>query len=449
MRRTSKLAVGAAIVAAAVLALQGCAVVDGSGDDPDTLRVMIGANTTYPEQYAQWQRDVAAEFHRKTGADVQFETYASGQEELTAIQTSVISGQGPDVYSIGTTFTPTAYATGAFVRLTDADWDAVGGKDRFSAATLGISGPSSSRQIGIPQHSRPFVMAVNKRILAEHGITEMPTTWDQLTADARATTGDGTYGLAVAYADGFDPWKYVWGMSQNAGNHIVDGSTATIDRPAVQKAYQTYFDWMTKDEVVDPAAVGWNNSQALAAFADGKAAFFPMTTTTAIPNLDKSPVANDYEFAVLPTVPPGADTRPAGGVAAASILSGDNLVVANYSSAEKQQLAFEFVNEITTASAQKHYYELFGDLPTNKTAAGELAAENPKLAPIVQAGTLSEPTAFTGAWADIQLALVNVVTQSIPGLKAGDVSDAALGQRLAAAQKDATGSIQRQKNGGL
>ena len=105
------------VVALATLSLQGCAIVNGSGDDPNTLRVMMGADTTYPDQRKQWQRDTAAEFKRTTGADIQWETYSSGQEELTAIQTSVISGQGPDVYAIGTTFTPTAYATGAFVRM--------------------------------------------------------------------------------------------------------------------------------------------------------------------------------------------------------------------------------------------------------------------------------------------------------------------------------------------
>ena len=105
-----------AVVALAALSLQGCAVVNGSGDDPNTLRVMMGADTTYPKERKQWQQDTAAEFKRTTGADIQWETYSSAQEELTAIQTSVISGQGPDVYAIGTTFTPTAYATGAFVR---------------------------------------------------------------------------------------------------------------------------------------------------------------------------------------------------------------------------------------------------------------------------------------------------------------------------------------------
>jgi multiple sugar transport system substrate-binding protein len=436
-----------AVVAFAALGLQGCAVVDGSGSDPNTLRVMMGADTTYPKQRAEWQASVAAEFRRTTGAKVQFETYSSATEELTAIQTSVISGQGPDVYAIGTTFTPTAYATGAFVEMHRKQWDAVGGKDRFDAASLGISGPNASTQIGIPFASRPFVMAVNKKILADHGITRLPTTWDELTADAKATTGDGTYGLALAYADGFDPWKFIWGMSQNAGNRIVDGSEVTIDADAVQNAYRTYFDWMTKDKVVDPSAVGWNNAQALAQFGEGKAAFFPMTTTTAINSIASTSVADDYEFALLPTVPPGATERPSDGIDAASILSGDNLVVANYGG--KQSLAFRFVEQITSKSAQLEYYELFGNLPTNAAAADQLAADDPGIAPILEAGKLSKPTAFTGAWADVQLDLVDVVTQSIPGLKSGNVSDAALEQRIKQAQEDAQSSVDRQKTGGL
>ncbi|MEK6311579.1 MAG: ABC transporter substrate-binding protein, partial [Curtobacterium sp.] len=57
----------AAVVALAALSLQGCAIVNGSGDDPNTLRVMMGADTTYPKERKQWQQDVAAEFQRTTG----------------------------------------------------------------------------------------------------------------------------------------------------------------------------------------------------------------------------------------------------------------------------------------------------------------------------------------------------------------------------------------------
>jgi multiple sugar transport system substrate-binding protein len=435
------------VVALATLSLQGCAIVNGSGDDPNTLRVMMGADTTYPKERKQWQQDTAAEFKRTTGADVQWETYSSAQEELTAIQTSVISGQGPDVYAIGTTFTPTAYATGAFVRMGTEQWDAVGGKDQFDPASFGISGPSASKQIGIPFASRPFVMAVNKQLLAKAGITSMPTTWDELTADAKATTGGDVHGMAIAYADGFDPWKFIWGMAQNAGNTLVDGSEAELDADAVQQAYRTYFDWVTKDGVVDKAAIGWNNAQALAQFTDGKAAFFPMTTTTAINSFKDTKVDGKYEFALLPTVPPGATSRPAGGIEAASILSGDNFVVADYGT--KQDLSFAFVKQLSTKKAQLEYYDLFGNLPTNVDAAAQLAAENPQLKPIIDAGRLSKPTAFTGAWSDIQLALVDVVVQSIPSLKRGEVTDDQLRRRLEDAQRDVQATLDRQKNGGL
>jgi multiple sugar transport system substrate-binding protein len=446
-RRTRTLIGALAVVALTALSLQGCAIVNGSGDDPNTLRVMMGADTTYPQQRKQWQQETAAEFKRTTGADIQWETYSTPQEELTAIQTSVISGQGPDVYAIGTTFTPTAYATGAFVQMGSKEWAAVGGEDQFDAASLGISGPSVSKRIGIPFASRPFVMAVNTDLLRQAGITEMPTTWDELTADAKATTRDGSYGMAIAYADGFDPWKFVWGMAENAGNTIVDGSKAEIDAAAVENAYRTYFDWLTKDGVVDPAAIGWNNAQALAQFADGKAAFFPMTTTTSLNTLKGSAVDGKYEYALLPTVPPGATERPADGIEAASILSGDNLVVADYGS--KQDLSFDFVKQVSSPEAQERYFELFGQLPTNTEAAQRIAEQNPDLAPIVQAGKLSKPTAFTGAWSDIQLALVDVVVQSIPSLKNGEITDEQLRARLAAAQRDAQATLDRQKNGGL
>ena len=161
----------AAIVTAAALALTGCGSGSGTGGGGSTnadgkvdgtgktLNVLTGVLSQYPEQQKQWQSDIAAKFKAETGADVKFETFASANDELTRIQTSVVSGQGPDVYGLGTTFTPTAYATKAFVTLSDDDWKKVGGKDRFNQAALGISGPDKDHQAGIPFVSRPFVMA--------------------------------------------------------------------------------------------------------------------------------------------------------------------------------------------------------------------------------------------------------------------------------------------------
>jgi multiple sugar transport system substrate-binding protein len=145
---------------------------------------------------------------------------------------------------------------------------------------------------------------------------------------------------------------------------------------------------------------------------------------------------------VLPTVPPGATTRPANGIEAASILSGDNLLVADYS--KNKDLAFEYVKLVTDQEAQLDYYKKFGNLPANAAALQSLAAD-PQLEPVTEAAKKSVATPFTGAWADIQLALTNVAVQSLPDLSKGTLSPAQIDTRIADAQKAAQTSLDRAK----
>ncbi|GAB3586543.1 sugar ABC transporter substrate-binding protein [Leifsonia lichenia] len=450
----SRIALGAVAGLAVIgLALSGCSSsgstgsstsgkVDGKGK---TLDVMIAANSLYPTEQQQWFKDVSAQFEKETGATVKFETFASANDELTKIQTSVLSGQGPDIYDLGTTFTPTAYSTGAFVKLTDDDWKKVGGRDRFVPATLGISGPDEKNEVGIPFLSRPFVMAYNKDLLKAAGIDKPADTWDGLADQAKKLTSGDVHGMAVAYADSFDPWKFVWAMSMQQGNTILDlkSKKATIDDDAVKKAYETYFGWLTDDKVVDPAAIGWKNANAVAAFADGKAAFLPMVSSSSQVSLDKSSVAGKYAYAVMPTIPPGATTLPSDGKAAATIISGDNMVVAKYS--KNQDLAFALVKMLTSTDNQVKYTKTFGDLPTNADAAKQIENGNELIAPILDAGTKAYGTPFSGAWGDTQLALVNVVVQSIPSLSSGSVSSSDLEAKLKTAQDTAQSSLNKAK----
>jgi multiple sugar transport system substrate-binding protein len=414
----------------------------GSSGGGKTIHMLISANTQYPQEFAAWQKSISDKFKAQTGATVQFETFASANDELTKIQTSVVSGTGPDLYAVGTTMTPTAYSTGAFVKLGDAEWQKIGGKDKFNPATLGISGPDDKNQVGIPWVSRPFVTAYNTDLLKAAGISKPATTWDDLAKQAKQMTKPGQYGLAVAYKDNFDPWKFAWQMSIQAGNPLVDGKTAKINDPTTKKAYQTYFGWLTNDKVVDPAAIGWTNAQAVAAFAKGKTGYFMLTTPTAINSLNQGAVKGKWKFALLPLVPPGATSRPANGVEAASILSGDNLLVADYS--KNKDLVFQLVKLLTDQDVQLDYYKKFGSMPANAAALQTLQSDA-ELAPVAEAAKKSVATPFTGAWSDIQLALTNVAVQSLPDLAKGSVSDAQLDSRLAAAQKAAQSSLDRAK----
>jgi len=423
-------------------ALAACGGGDDAGGDGKTLDVLIGANTQYPQEFAAWQKSIGDKFKTQTGATIRWETFATANDELTKIQTSVVAGSGPDVYAVGTTFTPTAYSTKAFVTLGDEEWKKVGGKEKFIPSTLGISGPDQNNQIGIPWVGRPFVMVYNTELLKAAGIDKPATSWDELTAQAKQLTKPGQYGLAVAYKDNFDPWKFIWQMSVQAGNPIVDGKTARIDDPIAKKAYQTYFGWLTTDKVVDPAAVGWTNAQALAAFAKGQTGYFALTSALATKALDAGAVKGKWAFTLLPTVPPGATSRPANGVEAASILSGDNLLVADYS--KNKDLAFQFVKLITDKDAQLEIYQALGQLPDNAEAAQGLLTD-PKLKPVIEAQQKSVATPFTGGWSDIQLALTNTVVQSLPDLASGSLGPAQIDGRVATAQKTAQSALDRAK----
>src|SRR6266705_1240947 len=106
----------------------GSGSTSGSGQ---TLHVLLGYNSTYPTQQKQWMQQVASEFQKATGATIAWDTFSSSSEEQTKLQTSIVSGSGPDIFGFGTTFVPTAQATKGFTVLTDQDWQLVGGKERF------------------------------------------------------------------------------------------------------------------------------------------------------------------------------------------------------------------------------------------------------------------------------------------------------------------------------
>jgi multiple sugar transport system substrate-binding protein len=166
--RRTVFAVGAAV---SLLALAACGEGGQGGGSAGggQLDVLVGASAQYPDQQKEWFAHIQDEFRERTGAEVRFETFASAADEQKRIQTSVVSGEGPDVYSLGTTFTPVAQATKAFVELGDAEWAAIGGRERFTPATLAMSGPDATHQVGIPFLSRPFAMAYNTELFEQAG----------------------------------------------------------------------------------------------------------------------------------------------------------------------------------------------------------------------------------------------------------------------------------------
>ena len=434
----------AVIMAAASLTACGGGSSEGGGKK---LHVFIGSKAEYPQEHKAWMKRIKKKFKARTGADITFETFSSPDQEQTKIQTSAVSGQGPDVYQIGTTFTPVAHATKAFHKLTPEDWKKLGGRDRFIPQSLTMSGPNPENEIGVPTGMRPYGMVYNKAMFEKAGIKSPPKTWDEFLSYAKRLNKpkDGVYGTALEFGDDFSPWKYIWSLTlQSGGGFINDDLTKSqLDSPKTQEAVESLFELHTEHKVVDPKSVGWEAAQSLSAFSSGKAAMLGMVTPGAVPTLEESKVKDDYAFAPMPLVPFGEKQRPAGGKPAGTIVSGDDLAIADYS--ENTDLALEYIALVTSPEEQKHYSELFGELPTDEQAAREMAKDDPQVAAFLKAEETALPTSFTGAWADVQLGLGNVITQSRPALARGTYDPAEVKKLLAQADKTVQSSIDRQK----
>jgi len=392
------------------LALAACGGSSTSSSQGQTLHVLVGYSSTYPSQQKQWMQQIGSEFQKATGSTIAWDTFSSSNEEQTKLQTSVVSGSGPDIFSFGTTFVPTAQATKGFTTLTDQDWKAVGGKDKFFKQQLTMAGSSPNQLIAVPFVMRPFAMVYNKDMFQKAGITTPPTTWTQFVQDAQKMTNPsaGVYGAELDPSDSFDPWKIWWMFAEQMGGDFIskDLKTAQMNTPQAVQAVKFWFDWATTYKIVDPNSMAWKTGDALKAFANGKVGMLIMTTSTITPTLQKSSIADKYAFAPMPTVPYGMQQRPPNGVPAATIVSGDMLAVADYSNVK--DLAFKFINLVTDEQHQIQYTKTFGDLPANTAAANSLASQNPQIAAFVQAEQDATPTPFTGTWGPLEVSLAGV-----------------------------------------
>lgn len=381
-----------------------------SGGSGQTLHVLVGYNQLFPSQQRQWMQQIGSEFHKSTGATIVWDTYSSSDQEQTKLQTAIVSGNGPDIFSLGTTFVPTAQATKGFTTLTDQDWNAVGGKNRFFQQQLTMSGSSPSQLIAVPWVMRPFAMVYNKDLFQQAGITAPPTTWTQFVEDAQKITNPsaGVYGAEVDPSDSFDPWKIWWMFSEQMGSNFLspDLKTAQMNTPQAVDSVKFWFDWVTNYKIADPASMSWKSPDATKAFDNGKVGMLIMITPTITPTLQKSAMAGKYAFAPMPTIPYGMQQRPAGSQPAATIVSGDMLAVADYSNVK--DLAFKFINLVTDYQHQIQWTQTFGDLPANVSAANALASKDPATAAFVQAEQGATPTPFSGAWGPLEVSLAGV-----------------------------------------
>lgn len=441
-RREFLAAGGGALAGVSALGLAGCG---GGGSGDGAMNVLAGKSTAFPTEQEQWLEQIGRQYREGVGGDLSWDFYDSAEQEQQKLQTAMTSGTGPDVFVLGSTFIPTAHATGGFRILSGGDWNKAGGRGRIFGPQMSMTGPSPDEPISVPFVMRPFGMVYNTELFEGAGIAEAPTTWSDF-VDAAGEINDPSqdvYGAEMDPADSYDPWKILWTFAKQMGGDFVsdDLGTAQLDSPEVEESVRFWFDWVTEHEIVDPNSMTWEATDALTAFANGKVGMLIMITSNIEPTLQDSKVRGKYAYAPMPTVPYGMQEVPAGGEPTPTIVSGDYLAVADYSPAQDQ--ALELIKLMTDPENQLDYNEAVGDLPCNTSAIDDLIARDEVARTFAEAAEEATPTPFTGAWGPIQLVMGSVSSKLGNRVATGSFSSSDIGEQLARANEEAQGQLDR------
>lgn len=274
--RTRTLAVAAA--ASAALLLTSCAggSINGGSDDGgsgdaaawnDATADLTGVTITFGGGTAGGPLDGAiAAFEEETGATVERTTYPDPYEQN--LQTRVATGDVPDLASWQptTSMLTSLQAPNNLLPLDDAPW-----LDSLDPAVRDIAGfVGDTRYAAIT--SSPSVMGVyyNKALFEEHGITELPQSWDEMVEVARTIAAGGDTAFIEA---GGAQWPTQWAVQMQLAEAAQDGLWDDVNTNATTFADPPIIDAITEYQSLVSEGL-FNDDLKTALFEDQAAQLF-------------------------------------------------------------------------------------------------------------------------------------------------------------------------------
>ncbi|MBT2502914.1 sugar ABC transporter substrate-binding protein [Curtobacterium sp. ISL-83] len=357
-----------AITAAAALTVTGLAACSsgssGSGSSGSkTLTYWASNQGTSLQNDKEVLTPVLAKFTKETGIKVNLQVI--GWNDLqTKIQTAVTSGQGPDVVNIGNTWATSLQATGAFQEFGSSEMKSIGGADKFGKVALSTGGAPGKTVTSVPLYGLAYGLYYNKAMLQAAGITP-PTTWEELTADAKKLTTGGKYGFSIAGGSYTENAHFAFiNAAQNGGEWFDKSGKPTFTSSANVNGIKRYLDLMQSDKVANPSNAQYDNAtQSVTDFANKKAAFIlnQNNANATIESLGMK--SSEYGVVALPA--------PKGGQDIASFPAGINLSI--FKNTKNKDGALKFVKYMTSESTQATLDKPYSALPVLASAVSSVS----------------------------------------------------------------------------
>ncbi len=359
MKKTLRIATGAAAVAVASLVLAGCGFGGGSSDDASgsatTLNLLV---PSYSDQtQGLWETVIDGFEKANPGITVNLEVQSWDNLD-SVITTKVQGGEAPDIYNGG----PFAGFAADDLLYNVED---VTSPDTFSDFQDSFI---KNEQLKGTTYALPFIASaralfVNNALLAKAGVAEAPKTWDELldAAVKISALGDGIagYGMPLGSEEAqAEAAVWLWG----GGGTFGDESEITVDTPANLPGAEQIKKMIDAGATqADPGST--DRSPLMDIFIQGKIGMQVGLPPT-VGQIAKGNPALDYSIVPIPT----KDGKPFTlGVA-------DQLMAFKNDDTKKEAIT-KFFDYFYSADVYVPWVKAEGFLPVTKSGADQLGSD--------------------------------------------------------------------------
>ncbi|HEY9328986.1 MAG TPA: sugar ABC transporter substrate-binding protein [Streptomyces sp.] len=345
----------------------------GSNDSPKTLTYWASNQGPSIEADKKILAPELKKFEEQTGIKVKLEV-VPWADLLNRILAATTSGQGPDVLNIGNTWSASLQATGALLPWDKANFDAIGGRDRFVDSAVASAGAEGKDPSAVPLYSLAYALYYNKKSFAEAGIAKPPATWDELVEDGKKLSRNGKWGLGAEGSNLSNNIHQTFVLGQQHGADFFDAAgKPTFTSEGAVAAVKQYIDFMAKDKIIAPGNAEYAQNQSLTDFAKGRTA---MVLWQAAASTFASQGMKPEDWGAAPV--PVASGTPGQGKNVNSMVAGINMAV--FKNTKNIDGAKKFVKFMTSDAEQKLLNKTYGSIPPVKTAQADAAFSAPDLA---------------------------------------------------------------------
>ncbi|GHA77647.1 ABC transporter substrate-binding protein [Streptomyces termitum] len=344
----------------------------GSDGDPRTLTYWASNQGASIEADKKVLRPELDKFEKETGIKVKLEV-VPWSDLLNRILTATTSGQGPDVLNIGNTWSASLQSTGALLPWNAENFEAIGGKDRFVESALGSTGVRRQDPAAVPLYSMAYALYYNKKMFADAGIAQPPTTWDEVIAAGKKLSKDGRWGIGVEGSNLSNNIHQVFALGkQNGTDFFTADGKADFTSDAAVTAVKQYVDLMAVHKIVAPGNAEYAQNQSLSDFSKDRTGMVLWQSASAT---FASQGMNDDEWGVVPA--PVLSGGPGAGAQTNSMVAGINMAV--FKNTKNLDGARKFVKFMTSDEEQVVLNKAYGSIPPVMAAQQDPAFDGPAL----------------------------------------------------------------------